>query len=140
MYILREIPFLNIMPECCIPSKRVINAASCASMFDMSVLLLVAELAMLLAMGATANGELVSWERWTRWGATTMARNSWGLTAMGPDGNGADRLIAGATALGRVGDGASARWGATGMECNGWGLTAMGHNGDGANCLKAVGA
>ncbi len=32
---------------CCIPSKRVVNAASCASMFDMSVLSLVAELAML---------------------------------------------------------------------------------------------
>jgi hypothetical protein len=59
VYILGEIPFLNILPElgfaggvttpwyCCIPSKRVVNAASFTSMFDMSVLLLVAELAML---------------------------------------------------------------------------------------------
>ncbi len=51
VYILRGIPFLNIAPElgfaggvttpwyCCLPSKRVVNAASCASMFDMSVLL-----------------------------------------------------------------------------------------------------
>jgi hypothetical protein len=83
MYILREIPFLNKTPECCIPSKRVVNAASCASMFDMSVLLLVAELVMLLAMGAMAKGELVSWERCSRWGATAMARDGWGLTAMG---------------------------------------------------------
>ncbi len=45
---------------------------------------------------------------------------------MGRVGNGADRLIAGATALGRIGDGASARWGATAMECDGWGLGAMG--------------
>jgi hypothetical protein len=71
-----EISFLNITPElgfaggvttpwyCCIPSKRVVNAASCASMFNMSVLSLVAELAMLLVMGTTAKGELVSWERW----------------------------------------------------------------------------
>ncbi len=64
MSILREIPFLNITPASCIPSKRVVNAASCASMFDMSVLLLVAELAMMSAMGAAAKGELVSWERW----------------------------------------------------------------------------
>ncbi len=77
VYILREIPFLNITPEvgfagleipflnitpelgfdggvttpwhCCIPSKRVVNAASCASIFDMSVLSLVAELAMLFS-------------------------------------------------------------------------------------------
>ena len=58
MYILREIPFLNIAPElgfaggvttpwyCCILSKREVNAASCTSMFDMSVLSLVAELVM----------------------------------------------------------------------------------------------
>ncbi len=71
--------FLNITPElgfagevttpwyCCIPSKRVVNAASCVCMLDISVLLLVAELAMLfsaIVMGATAKGELVSWERW----------------------------------------------------------------------------
>jgi hypothetical protein len=55
-------------------------------------------------------------------------------------GNGADRLIAGATALGRICDGASARWGATAMERDGWGLTAMGRDGNGADCLKAVGA
>ncbi len=32
----------------------------------------------------------------------------------------------GVTAMGRVGDGASARWGATAMECDSWGLAAMG--------------
>ncbi len=63
-------------------------------MFDMSVLSLVAELAMLLAMGTTAKGELVSWERWARWGAMAMARDGWGLTVMGRDGNGADCLKA----------------------------------------------
>ncbi len=67
VYILREIPFLNIAPElgfvggvitpwyCCILSKRVVNAASCASMFDMSVLSLVAELAMLSSAVAMAS-------------------------------------------------------------------------------------
>ncbi len=67
VYILREIPFLNIAPElgfaggvttpwyCCIPSKRVVNAASCTSMFDMSVLLLMAELAMLFSAVAMAS-------------------------------------------------------------------------------------
>ncbi len=67
VYILREIPFLNIAPElgfaggvttlwyCCIPSKHVVNAASCVSMFDMSVLLLVAELAMLSSAVAMAS-------------------------------------------------------------------------------------
>jgi hypothetical protein len=59
---------------------------------------------------------------------------------MGRVGDGADRLIAGATTLGRVGDGASAQWGATAMERDGWGLTAMGRDGIGADCLKAVGA
>jgi hypothetical protein len=39
---------------CCIPSKRVVNATSCASMFDMSVLSLVAELAMLSSAVAMA--------------------------------------------------------------------------------------
>ncbi len=65
-----EIPFLNIMPElefaggvttpwyCCIPSKRVVNAASCASMFDMSVLLVVAELAMLFSAVVMASLEI----------------------------------------------------------------------------------
>ncbi len=83
VYILREIPFLNITPEvgfagleipllnirpelgfaggvttlwyCCILSKRVVDAASCASMFDMSVLSLVAELAMLFSAVAMAS-------------------------------------------------------------------------------------
>ncbi len=67
VHILREIPFLNIAPElgfaggvttpcyCCIPSKHVVNAASCMSMFDMSVLLLVAELAMLSSAVAMAS-------------------------------------------------------------------------------------
>ncbi len=32
----------------------------------------------------------------------------------------------GATAMGRVGDGASTQWGTTAMEHNGWGLAAMG--------------
>ncbi len=67
VYILREIPFLNMVPElgfaggvtipwyCCIPSKRVVIVASCASMFDMSVLSLVAELAMLSSAIAMAS-------------------------------------------------------------------------------------
>jgi hypothetical protein len=116
-----EIPFLNITPElgfaggvatpwcCCIPSKRVVNAASCASMFDMSVLSLVAELAMLfsavmfdmsvlplvaelamlLAMGTTAKRELVLWELCAQWGATVMVGDGWGLRAMGAMGMGA---------------------------------------------------
>ncbi len=46
---------------------------------------------------------------------------------LGPDGKGADRLKAvGTTAMGHVGNGASAQWGATAMERNGWGLAAMG--------------
>ena len=50
----------------------------------------------------------------------------WGLAVMG------------ATALGRVGGGVSARWGVTAIECNVWGLatmaeTAMGRVGDGAS-------
>ncbi len=67
VYILREIPFLNTTPElgfdggvttpwyCCILSKRVVNAASCASMFDMSVLSLVAAFAMLSSAVAMAS-------------------------------------------------------------------------------------
>jgi hypothetical protein len=57
-------------------------------------------------------------------------------------GNGADRLIAGAMALGRIGDGTSTRWGATAMERNGWGLAAMGAMAMGRNGwgLAAMGA
>ncbi len=48
----------------------------------------------------------------------------------------------GATAMGRVGDGASARWGATAMERDGWGLAAMGAMAMGRNGwgLAAMGA
>ncbi len=90
VYILREIPFLNIAPElgfaggvttpwyCCISSKGVVNAASCASMFDMSVLLLVAELGMLSS--ATAMVSLVICVSVTLLAAPKefgLARNRW---------------------------------------------------------------
>ncbi len=57
---------------------------------------------------------------------------------MGRVGDGANRLIVGATALGRVGDGASARWGATAMERDGWGLAAMGTTAMGATAKGAL--
>ncbi len=150
VYILREIPFLNIMPEvgfagseipflnitpelgfaggvttpwyCCIPSKRVVNAASCASMFDMILCLLVAELGMLFSAVAMASLVICV-------SVTLLAA---------PIGNGANPLIAGTTALGFVGDGASARWGTMAMERDGWGLGAMGAMAMGATAKGAL--
>jgi hypothetical protein len=56
-----------------------------------------------------------------------------GAQTMGHVGDGANRLIAGATALGCVGDGASARWGATAMERDSDGARQLGPGGDGHN-------
>ncbi len=65
-------------------------------------------------------------ERWAQLGPMAMERDGWGLAAMG------------ATAMGRIGGGVSARWGVMAIERDGRGLaamveTAMGRVGDSAS-------
>ncbi len=107
----------------------------------MSVLFMVAELAMLFIAIAMASLVIcvsvtllaapkefgLACNRQRR--STLASRYGWGLAAMGARAKGA--LVSWER---------WAQWGATAMARDGWGLTAMGRDGDGANCLKAVGA
>ena len=80
------------------------------------------------AMGRVGDGASTRWDAtamehdgWglAAMGATAMGRDGWGLAAMGATAKGA-LVSMGTTAMGRVGNGASARWGATAGAWRQW--------------------